>query len=229
RDAVVSRSFARRIIRVMKDTPIYNEALRELMRNYFHIETLAGFFKDLENGRIKLKTIDADSPSALTKAILNSAYYTRELIAPLTPNSELVESFSKFILSKTVKLLCTYCGFVFQRKLSDIKGAGKITCPSCGSPMVTFYYEEYDAVVKKRVAGKKLKGSEKAVLKEMLAYSSLIEAYGPKAAIALSVYGIGPRSAARALMMLRHEEKDFFIDLIEAQKNFIKTKKYWSV
>ena len=229
RDAIVSRSFAMRIIKVMKDTPIYNETLRELMKNYFDVDTLIDFFARLEGGKIKLKTIDATSPSALTKAILNSAYYTKELITPLTPNSELVESFSKFILSKTVKLLCTYCGFTFSRKLSEIKGTQKITCPNCNSPMVTFHYDEYEDVVKKRLASKKLKNSEKATLKEMLVYSSLIDSYGPKAAIALSVYGIGPRSAARALLMLRHEERDFFMDLIDAQKNFIKTKKYWSV
>jgi hypothetical protein len=30
-------------------------------------------------------------------------------------------------------------------------------------------------------------------------------------------------------MILRNYEKAFFIDLIEAQKNFVRTKKYWSV
>ncbi len=229
KDAAVSRSFAKRIIRVMKETPIFEETCRELMENYFDIETLRVFFDKLHKNEIKIRIFDTDSASTLTKAILNSAYYTRELITPLTPNSELVESFSRFILSKEAKLLCTYCGFIFSRKLSEIKGIEKINCPNCKSPMITFYDDEYVKIIRKRIASKRLKSGEKALLKEMLNYSGLIEAYGSKAIIALSVYGVGPRSAARTLMMLRHDERDFFMDLIEAQRNFIRTKKYWSV
>jgi ATP-dependent helicase Lhr and Lhr-like helicase len=229
REAVVSKSFAKRIIRVMNDTPIHEEAFRELMENYFGIATLKDFFRKLNRKTIKINLIKRDKPSILTKTILNSAYYTKELITPLTPNSELVESFSRFILSKVVNLLCTYCGFRFSRKLNEIKGADKIVCPNCGSPMITFYDDEYNKVIIKRIESKKLNSKEKNILKEMLQYASLIESYGPKAATALSVYGVGPKTAARALMMLRHDEKDFFMDLIEAQKNFIRTKKYWSV
>lgn len=229
RDAAVSRSFAKRIIKVMGSTPIHDETTRELMENYFDLDTIRDFFDRIHKNSTKIKIIESDLPSILTKTILNSAYYTKELITPLTPNSELVESFSKFILSKVAKLLCTYCGFTFSRKLSEIKAVDRISCPNCKSPMITFYDDEYDNVIKKRIGLKKLTNNEKIILRELLRYSSLIESYGPKAAIALSVYGIGPRSAARTLMMLRHEEKDFFMDLIEAQKNFIRTKKYWSV
>ncbi len=229
RDATVSRNFARRIMRVMRGTPIYKETFRELMRNYFDIATLSEFIGKLHGGKMGIRVFEGETASALTNAILNSAYYTRELITPLTPNSELVESFSKFVLSKVIKLLCTYCGFTFSRKLEEIRSVKRIECPNCRSPMITFYNDRYAEVIKRRLSSKRLRRGDSAALKEMLAYSSLIESYGPKAAIALSVYGIGPRSAARTLMMQRHDEREFFIDLIEAQRNFIKTKKYWSV
>lgn len=227
--AAVSRSFAKRIIRVMGESPIYEETFRELMESYFDIENLRSFFDRLHKGLIKIKTVENDNPSTLTKSILSSAYYTKELITPLTPNSELVESFSRFILSKSAKFLCTYCGFTFSRKLGELKNLDKILCPNCKSPMISFYNDNYNSVIQKRLAEKKLTHAEKSTLKDILQYSSLLESYGPKAAIALSVYGIGPRSASRALMMLRHDEKAFFIDLIETQKNFVRTKKYWSV
>jgi ATP-dependent helicase Lhr and Lhr-like helicase len=229
RDAVVSRSVAKRITSVMKESPVYEEAFREIMERYFDVKTLVKMFERIENGIVRIKVLDRDSPSALTKAILNSAYYTKELITPLTPNSELVESFAKFILSKTVKFLCTYCGFVFSRKLDEIKGIEKIKCESCGSPIITFYDDEYLDVVIKRIKSSRLNKNDATIRDEMLKYANLIDSYGARAAIALSVYGIGPRSAARALMMLKHDDKDFFIELIEAQKNFIRTKKYWSV
>ncbi len=36
-------------------------------------------------------------------------------------------------------------------------------------------------------------------------------------------------TAARVLKMLRHSSREFFMDLIDAQKQFIRTKKYWAV
>jgi ATP-dependent Lhr-like helicase len=229
RDAAVSRSFAKRIIKVMKDSPIHDEALRELLESYFDIATLKQFIEELESGAVKIRLVSSDTPSVFTRAILASAHYTRELVMPLTPNSELVESFSKFIFSKSVKMLCTYCGFFFERRLNEIKEMELLVCPNCSSPMISIYSDEYKAVVDKKVSGKRLTRKETGVLKEALQYAGLISSYGAKATVALSVYGVGPKSAARILMMRKHDEHSFFMDLLEAQKNFIRTKKYWSI
>jgi ATP-dependent Lhr-like helicase len=229
REAVVSKSFTRKILSVMKDSPIYGETFRELFENYFAIDILSDFFDRLEKNLLKVKTVRSNSPSVLTKTIISSAYYTKELIMPLTPNSELVESFSKFIFSKSVKMLCTYCGFSFSRKLEQLKGMERILCPNCSSKMISLYSDEFKSAVEKRKEGKRLNPKEKASLKDALQYAGLISSYGPKAVVALSVYGIGPKSAARILMMYKRDETSFFIDLLEAQKNFVRTKKYWSV
>ncbi len=229
RDATVSRSLARRLMSMMEGTPLHEETLRALMNNYLDVKTLKAFLEDLRLDRIKIKSVYNETPSPFTKAVLSSAYYTKELIAPLTPNNELVESFSQFVLGKDIKFLCTYCGFNFTRKLKEVKDSEKITCPSCQSPMLTLYDDSYKSVVDKTRKGIKLKHSEVEVMREAIRYASLFSTYGGKAAIALSVYGVGYRTAARTLMMLKHDEHSFFMDLLEAQKNFIRTKKYWSV
>ena len=116
----------------------------------------------------------SDAASAFTRTILASAHYTRELVMPLTPNSELAESFSRFIFSKSVKMLCTYCGFFFGRKLSGIKDMESLVCPSCGSPMIPIYSDEYKAVVDKKISGKRLGRKELAAMNEALRYAGLI-------------------------------------------------------
>ncbi len=229
RDAAVSKSFAKRIIRIMKDTPVNDETFRELLNNYFDIATLERFFESIESGAIKIEIVKRESISPLTKMILASAHYTRELIMPLTPNSELVESFSKFIFGKSVKMLCTHCGFFFDRKLIDIKDIDSIKCPSCASPMISLYSDDYKRIVDKKIGGGRLNSKELKIFKEAMQYAGLISSYGPKAAVALSVYGVGPKSAARILMMYKPDDRSFFIDLLDAQKNFIRTKKYWSI
>jgi ATP-dependent Lhr-like helicase len=229
RDAALSRSLSRRLVSVMENTPVYSETLRVLMKNYLDVGTLRDFLKELHSGKVKIASAYSDSPSPFTRAVLGAAYYTKELIAPLTPNSELIGSFSRFILSKGIKLLCTYCGFSFTRKLDEIKGMERILCPSCGSPMLSVYDDDYKKSVDKARKGGRLRGKELESMKEAIRYASLFSSYGGKAAIALSVYGVGYRTAARTLMMLKHDEHSFFIDLLEAQRNFIRTKKYWSV
>ncbi len=227
KEAAVSKSIANRIIRVLRDSPVYAETMRELLDNYFDLDALGEFASRLEKGAVKVVIIRKDKMSPLTDSIVNSAYYTRELIAPQMPSDALISSFTESLLSKSMKFICTYCGFVFERKLSDIKDA-EIRCPSCGSPMIAPYSDAFADIMAKRLKRKKLARSEAKLLGEMLSYADLLSSYGGRAAVALSVYGIGLRTASRVLLMLKHEEKSFFLDLIDAQKTFVRTKKYWS-
>ncbi len=229
REAMVSKSLVKRMMKLLKDSPIYKETERELMKNYFDIDGLRAFLTSMASGKIGIRLLDLPRMSNLTEAIISSAYYTKELVLPLTPDSEIIKSFAGSILSKSIKLQCTYCGFSFSRNVADIKDYTKIACPSCKSPMITGYDEAYDAIIKKRAAGKRLTAGESAVLRDALKEASLFESYGGKAAVALSTYGVGVKGAARALMMLRRDERLFYIDLLELQRNFIRTKKYWAV
>jgi ATP-dependent Lhr-like helicase len=229
REALVSRSMARRLMKVLDGSPITQEVRRELMENHFDIGNLVSFLEDVGEERVAVREVVLDAASPLTKALVGYSSSARELMLPLTPNNELVESFSRFILSKSAKFVCTYCGLVFSRKLSELKEVEEIRCGSCGSPMVSIYDDSYKEAIDKKLIGKKLSKSEKDAFNEAIRIAGLISSYGQRAAVALSVYGIGPTSAARALMMRKAQERSFFIDLIEAQKNFIRTKKYWSV
>ncbi|MDE1865978.1 MAG: DEAD/DEAH box helicase [Candidatus Micrarchaeota archaeon] len=229
RDALVSRSLARRLIKVMNGTPLTEEVRRELMNNHFDLDNLSHFLTSIAEGKIKVKGIHLDRASPLTKELVNYSHSAKELVLPLTPNNELVGSFSRFILSKSSKFICTYCGFVFSKRISELKDSDELRCESCGSPMISVYDDSYRDAISKRLAGKRLSRSEQGAINEAVRTAGLISSYGRRGAMALSVYGIGPKTAARALMMQKHEERDFFIDLIEAQKTFIRTKKYWSV
>ncbi len=229
RDALVSRSMARRLMKVLGGTPITREVRRELMNNHFDLDNLVSFLGEVGSGKVGIREVVLDSASPLTKALVSYSRSAKELMLPLTPNNELVASFSRFILSKSAKFICTYCGLVFSRKLSELSGAEEIKCSSCGSPMVSVYDDSYKLAVDKKLAGKKLSRTDRLAFNEAIKIAGLISSYGQRAALALSVYGIGPTSAARALMMRKEEERSFFIDLIEAQKNFVRTKKYWSV
>ncbi len=229
RDAVVSKQVLRRLATVLGKSPVYKETVRELMHNYFDIPTLRGFLEGVRRGAVGITEVRAGSLCPFGDALLNSLYYTRELVMPVTPNSVVVDSFMEHIAKEAPGLLCTYCGMGFSRKISELRKLKYVRCPNCGSNMVTMDNGERSRATDKRVNGKRLSQSEVKIMKDALAEASLIDSYGWRAVAALETYGIGQKTAARVLMMLRRSDRDFFCDVIEAQKQFIRTKKYWSV
>jgi len=227
RDAAVSKSLVNKIIRALKDTPVYAEALSDVLRA-FDIPNLKNFLDDIQSNKIRIVESSEPKLSPVADEILNAAYYTRELMAPSMPSKAMLDSFSDYLLNKDAMLLCTYCGFEFTRKLSEIKDLYQFSCPSCGSVMICRNSDLHSSVVKKRLAGKKLDREGRGIFGEVMKEAGLFSAYGGRAALALATYGVGPASAARALLMHRKDESLFYKDLIEAQKQFIRTKKYWS-
>ena len=229
KEAVVSKSLARRLIGNYKEAPVYAEALRETMNNYFDISILQELFSKIKSGEISVVQKKVGSLSHFASTLLNSFYYTKELIMPAVPSSEIIDSFEKFMLGKDIQLLCLYCGFRFSRGLATLKDQEKIACPSCGGTVISTYSEERDKVMRKKVNGLQSNQKEKAVFSEALKIAGLLGAYGGRGAIALSTYGIGAKTAARVLRMFRHENRLFYTDLLSAQKDFIKNRKYWSI
>ncbi len=227
KDAAIAKNLAKKIAKAMKDSPVYTETIRELMHNHFDIATLKQFFKGIKASDIIERYSNSISPFG--QAILGSVYSTKELIMPLAPNSMILDAFMQHMLSKKIDMLCTYCGFSFTRKLEGISKSRSIECPSCGSPMIARRLDEYEEVVKKGLEKKKLSKKELGIKKQMLAEASLFNAYGGRAAVALCTYGIGDATAARVLRMFKENDRDFFSDLVEAQKQFVRTKKYWTV
>ncbi len=93
--------------------------------------------------------------------------------------------------------------------------------------MLCTYNDDYNNVLKKVRSKKKLKKEDLVIYKNAVIEARLFNTYGGKAALALSTYGVGPSTAARTLRMFREEDVLLYTDLIDAQRQFIKNKKYW--
>jgi hypothetical protein len=127
-------------------------------------------------------------------------------------------------------LQCLNCGYrigeLYAADTDDLK------CRKCGAKLITFYkvrYKEtYDPIIKKFLKKKLLNKTEENIMEGIKQNAALYLAYGKKACIVGSAYGVGPRTASRILSMYGRDE-DLMIDkVIEAEKNYIETKEYWS-
>ena len=223
--ATITKSSADRLIGFYKDSPIAEETIRDLKKNYFDMESALRFIDGLRKGRIQMKIFEG-AASPLAEEIMRASYKYRELLLPVLPSEASINELEHRINEKKLELLCTYCGLEFSKKVVVEKDE-PVHCPRCKSPMVGVQSEEKSMAIKKKILGKGLNNLEEKAFKEAMHEASLVEAYGSRALAALSVYGVGSATAARTLKLLRKSRKQFLMDLIEAQKNFVRTKKYW--
>jgi len=227
KDATITRNIVDRLIQLYKGSEVYKEVVRDLYKNYYDIEHVNEFLSSLRSGNLHFEFYDSGELSPFANEVLRSAYYYKELLLPATPGSSELKQFIEGIEEKKVELLCTFCGFRFSKILSELREGEKIKCPACGSNMIAIYKEEYTDSIEKVKKGRKLSEKERRYYSESLTCADLINEYGKRALVALSTYGIGVKTAAKILKMVRSDYKYFLIDLIEAQKNYIKYRKFW--
>ncbi len=225
--ANVTKSMANRIIDFYASSPIFEETLRDINKNYFDINSIIDLQERIKKGKTKVN-IYYSSGSALANEIFKESYYYAELNSVARKDSVEVKEFEKKLIDKSVELYCTYCGFRSSRKISELAHEAKIACVSCGSTMVSLYKISYEEAVEKKKNKRRLSQGEEKEYREAMKVASLISSYGVRAIMALSTYGIGPGTAAMLLRRLRSDDNAFIADLLNAQKQFVRTKKFWA-
>jgi ATP-dependent Lhr-like helicase len=193
------------------EAPVIRETLEELF--YDKLDSQAAF-ELLSNCELVLLP-ERSAWSPLAKTFLEFGGFS-ELFIPAEPTEQIINAFKSELLAKKVRLLCLYCGRTFGKSLSLEKE--DLRCPYCNSKRLTL--EEFELVWRKKQRDSK-------EWKEMQRISSLIASYGMRALLALETYGVGAKNASRVLSRLHDSDEAFFKDLLEAQKTFIRTRKYW--
>lgn len=220
----VTRGIVNRLISFYHNSIVNDEVLRDLNKNYFEIRIVNKFLVELRTGSITVK-VAKKSGSPLSFEILQAAYHHTEMLSGIEGEKEIEHMVKKFE-GREVSLICTFCGQIFSTKV-DIDSDGPKTCPVCKSSMIVTYNEKYQTVISRKVAGKRLSSTEQKVFVDINKEASLIQSYGDRALVALESYGVGLETAARVLKNIRKDYKTFFVDVIRAQKTFVKNRKFW--
>lgn len=223
--AGVTRSMATKLINFYKGSVIEAETIRDLKKNYFDYETALHFIASIGTGNISIEVFSyVNSP--LSVEIMRPYLRYGELLSMKSDPDMEIEYFLNRFNSRSVMFICTYCGFEFREDIS-IEAEKTIVCPSCGSAMVSISKENYPEALRKKSRGSKMTRLERDCYREMIRCAGLVSAYGSRAVVALLTYGVGLETASRVLRMMKRENKEFIKDLIYAQKEFVRTKKYW--
>ncbi len=204
-------SMSRIIAAMPLDNPMVKETLSELMYSRLSIEDAAKVADEIASGNIDVKQIYSKKWSPLAQSALDMGGMT-ELMTPAEPTEAVLAAFRKTLEEKAVTLHCGFCKNNTTIILNEVKLSDAVKCRQCDSNQLTLL--QFTA-----------KGQEK----ESEKVKSLISAYGVKSLYALETYGIGPQTAGRVLSRLHKTEEEFFHDLLETQKSFIKNRKFWKI
>ena len=85
------------------------------------------------------------------------------------------------------------------------------------------YYKDNVRLIKKE----HLSEEEEIEVKRIFKNASLVNRHGKKALLALAARGVGPDTAARVLSGFYEDEDDFLRDILSAEINYARTKRFW--
>ena len=207
-----------KLVEVFEKSPILEEAVAKSLWENMDTETTELVLKNIQDGTIELVT-GSLSP------IGSQAIGTRkELMTPQRADRAVLDALKKRLLSEEVVMVCMNCRS--QRKTHVDSLPEKIKCSKCGGVVLAVvqpYLKTHFDILKKGPANVE----QRKELKKIYKNANLVMAHGKKAVIALVGRGVGPDTAARILARQHDEESEFLRDILAAEINYARTKRFW--
>jgi ATP-dependent helicase Lhr and Lhr-like helicase len=214
------------------NTPIYRETIREAMMEKVDLDRAKKIMRDAAAGKIKVTTyISYEKPTPLAYHILAKFADVTELMAPEKVIMSNIDKLKMSIDARTVTLACMKCGqWATQEKIKDL--IPEPHCGNCGSALLAPLYRSQnighlqEALIRRR-EGKELTPEELKELSQARRKADLILSYGKDAVRALQVKGVGPEAASRILGKMHSDSEQFYLDLLKAKIQYLRTREFW--
>ncbi|MGC9200622.1 MAG: DEAD/DEAH box helicase [Candidatus Aenigmatarchaeota archaeon] len=225
RGAEITKNIGKKLAVEFFGTVVWKEVLKELKVEKIDVENLKNILENVKNGKIEVIVVPGPSPLAklgLRKVFIE--FYEEK-------SKDVLEAFKKRVLDTRVKLICLNCGewkgiYTLKELPEDIH------CKKCKARLLTIVKPsnlKAEKIVSKYLRKSKMSKEEEKEFKKLLARATLFMVYGKRAAIAFSVRGIGIEGAKRILAKYFRSEDEFFESLLEAQKTFLRNRKFWKI
>ncbi len=213
-------------------TPIYEETIREAMQQKVDITTVKKIMKNIREGNTKVSVLlRLEKPTPMGYRILAKYSEIPELMAPEKVVLSNIERMKRAIYARRPSLLCLNCGnHTEEKRVRELPD--KIVCEKCGSGLVADLHPFQDPqqivdILKRRIDNKELNEEELEQLTHARRTADLVLSHGKKALIAFQVRGVGPETAFRILSKMHPNEDDFYMDLLKAKIQYLRTRPYW--
>ncbi|MFC7234003.1 DEAD/DEAH box helicase [Halosegnis marinus] len=217
------RGFGRdRLLEALRDTPVYDEALRETLHVDLDAERAAAVLESIRRREVAVETVGERTPVGLAGRSSG-----QELLSPENADASVIETVKERIENDRMLLYCLHCGdWETKRQVKRISDPP--TCPECGSTRIAALNPWADEVVKAiRKPKAERDEEEERMVERAFTAGSLVQGHGKKAVVALAARGVGPRNAARVINKLREDEDDFYRDILAREREYARTNAFW--
>jgi len=207
-----------RLLKTFEDTPLFEEVLGKVFWERMDVENAARALRGIKDGTIR---VHVGRLSPIGRVGLERK---RALVMPARPDKATLQALRNRLDGEPVLLLCMSCRSFSRATVRDLKA--KVVCPVCAAKMVAILrpYERDQAAL---LAKSHVTKSERAELKRLYTNASLVSEHGKKAVYALVARGVGPDTAARILRGLHEDEDAFLRDVLAAEVNYARTRRFW--
>ena len=225
RQVDLARINMNKIIEQYRGTPAYAETMREIFHDKMNLNKTNEIFQEIKENKIKLVV----EPGLSYIGEVGLVHRFSEIMKPAQPQDEIFRAFKRRLFATRMRLICMNCA-----EYTNIKPLKQIEefpeCPHCNSRLIAAVRKtnmEITAIVRKWKKKKKLDEEEEKILYRCRRSSDLIIVYGRKAVMAMACRGVGPETAARVLAYMHPTKEKLLKDLLEAEKQYAKTKPFW--
>lgn len=216
-----------KLVKSFEETPIHEEALKEVFTKDLDLERLVFILHEMRRGQIVLQKIETKgNASPVARAGIERMSMKTDLIPPERMRAVLIESARARLLNETASYLCTNCwSYLEMMKAKDLPDRPK--CPKCGLNAIGLLKVEEEkalSIIEKK--GQNLTKIEQKLYDQAIQTAQLVEKYGKAAAVALCARRIQPSEVSMILKNEPNLNDDFYEQVLEAERKAM-SKRFW--
>ena len=209
-----------RLLDALEDTPVYDEALRELLHEELAVPETSALLSAVQSGEVSITTVGDHTPIGTSGRGSGT-----ELLTPENADASVIQTVKDRLQNDRVILFCLHCRD-WQTKRQVKRVCDQPECPDCGSTQIAALNPWDDDTVQAVKTDGKDDEEEKAT-ERAYRTASLVQSHGKRAVIALAARGVGPQNAARIINKLREDEDDFYRDILRREREYARTRSFW--
>jgi len=207
-----------RLFEAYEGSALFDEAVNRVLWEDLDLEGMMKVARSIESGELEVRL----SPlTGIGRAVL---IHSRELIAPQRADHSILMALKNRLEEETMHMTCLNCSAQWRQKVREAPKS--ITCQRCGGKMVAAL-SNYNRDNVRLVKREKLSEEEEAEVRRIYKNASLVNRHGKKALLALAGRGVGPDTAGRVLAGFYDSEDEFLRDILSAEINYARTKRFW--